>query len=207
MHRCYSHPEKRYVFDEMGCIVEETCPDLKDAEEVFNVWRAWRFAQAYSSLLDKHRDEMKDTVIWNVEKGLKLTGPQISDAEIKRTKLYHHLLHFMGQYDFLILPTCQVPPFDVDQSYIAEINNVKLDTYISWMKACSLISATGLPAISVPCGFTNEGLPVGIQIVGGHRSDLSVPQFAHAFEQRTQTGKIRPPPVENFREAPKTAQV
>ena len=189
---------KRYIFDEMGCIVEDAWPDLKDAEEVFNVWRAWRFAQLYSPLLEKHREKIKDTVIWNIENGLKLTGPQISDAEIKRTKLYHHLRQFMSRYRFLILPTCQVPPFDVDQSYITEINNVKMDTYISWMKTCSLISATGLPAISVPCGFTVEGLPVGIQIVGRHHCDFSVLQFAHAFEQRTQVSKIRPPLVETI---------
>jgi len=184
---------QRPVFKRLGCVVEESSPDLKDADEIFKIWRAWRFALAYSDLLETHRDLLKDTVVWNIEEGLKLTGPQIAQAEIKRTLLYHRIRRFMDQYDFLVLPTSQVLPFDVEQRYVTKINNVKMDTYICWMKSCYFITVTGLPAISLPCGLTPEGLPVGIQIVGRHQSEMRLLQFAFAFEQLTHVGIIRPP--------------
>ena len=134
---------------------------------------------------------MKDTVIWNIEEGFKLTGPQIGRAEKKRTALYHRVREFMEQYEFLILPVSQVPPFDVKQRYVAEINGVQMETYLDWMRSCYYISVTGLPAISVPCGFTPDGLLVGVQIVGRHQDDFGVLQLAHAFEQATQVGRQR----------------
>jgi amidase len=100
---------------------------------------------------------------------------------------------FMERYEFLTLPVTQVPPFDVKRRYVTEINGVELGTYIDWMRSCYYITATGLPAISVPCGFTPEGLPVGVQIVGRHRDDLGVLQLAHAFEQETGFWRQRPP--------------
>ncbi len=183
---------QRSAFEAIGCVVEEGQPDFRDADEVFKVLRAWSFELSYGDLLKTHRDQIKDTVIWNVEEGAKLTGPQISRAESKRTALYHRVREFMEQYEFLILPVSQVPPFSVDQPYISEINGVKMDTYIDWMQSCYFITVTGLPAISVPCGFTPEGLPVGVQIVGRHQADFGVLQLAYAFEQATGIGQCRP---------------
>ena len=156
------------------------------------MWRGWQFESRYAPLLERHRDQMKDTVIWNVEQGQKITGPQIAAAERKRTALYHRVREFMTAHEFLILPVTQVPPFDVTQPYITEINGVKMATYIDWMRSCSYITVTGLPAISVPCGFTPDGLPVGIQIVGRHQDDWGVLQLAHAFEQATGFWKRHP---------------
>ncbi len=102
----------------------------------------------------------------------------------------------MEHHEFLILPVNQVPPFDVKQPYITEINGVKMDTYMDWMKSCYYITVTGLPAISVPCGFTPEGLPVGVQIVGRHQDERGVLQLAYAFEQATAFGKRKPALVE-----------
>jgi amidase len=99
----------------------------------------------------------------------------------------------MERYDYLVLPVSQVPPFDVATPYVTEINGEELDTYIDWMRSCYYISVTGLPAISVPCGFTPDGLPVGIQIVGRHRDELSLLHMAYAFEQATRVGNQRPP--------------
>jgi len=180
------------VFDELGCVVEEATPDLNDADEVFRVLRAWYFNLSLGDLLDDHRHQMKDTVVWNIEEGRKLTGPQIGEAEKKRTLLYHRAREFMEQYDFLLLPVSQVPPFDVKQRYVGEINGVKMQTYLDWMRSCYYISTTELPAISVPCGFTSDGLPIGLQIVGGHHDDMGVLQFAYAFEQSTGTGLRHP---------------
>ena len=184
---------QRRVFESLGCVVEEDEPDLSDADEVFKVLRAWSFELAYGDLLEEHRARMKDTVIWNIEEGRRLSGPVLSRAEQKRTALYHRVRHFMERYEFLVLPVSQVPPFDVKQRYVEEIEGAEMETYIDWMKSCYYITVTGLPAASVPCGFTPEGLPVGVQIVGRRGDDLGVLQLAYAFEQATQFWKRRPP--------------
>jgi amidase len=187
---------RRRVFEDLGCIVEAAQPDFSDADEIFKVWRAWNFELQYAELLKDHRELIKDTVIWNVEEGQKLTGPQIGKAEIKRTELYHRVREFMKNHDYLICPVNQVPPFDINQRWVQEINGVKMETYIDWMKSCYYITVTGLPAISVPCGFTPQGLPVGMQIVGRHNDDFGVLQIAHAFEQATEVWQRRPPVLE-----------
>jgi amidase len=186
---------KRHVFESLGCVVEDSEPDFTDADEVFKVWRAWRFELEYGGLLESSRDQIKDTVIWNIEEGMKLTGPEIGRAERKRTELYHRVQQFMDTHEFLVLPVNQVPPFDVKQRYVTEINGVEMHTYLDWMKSCYYISVIGLPAISVPCGFTPEGLPVGVQIVGRHQDDFGVLQLAFAFEQCTGVWKRRPPQI------------
>jgi amidase len=184
---------QRHVFAALGCIIDDGSPDFSDADDIFKTWRAWRFELRYGELLKTHRHLMKDTVIWNTEAGQHITGPQLARIESKRTELYHRVREFMETYEFMICPVNQVPPFDVQQRYITEINGVKLETYIDWMRSCYFITVTGLPAISVPCGFTPEGLPVGVQIVGRHQDELGVLQLAYAFEQATQCWQQRPP--------------
>jgi len=184
--------KQRHVFEDLGCIVEEGQPDFRDADEVFKVWRAWGFELQFGDLMQDQRELMKETVIWNIEEGQKLTGPRIGRAEIKRTELYHRVREFMATHEFLICPVNQVPPFDIKQPYIDQIDGVPMETYIDWMKSCYYITVTGLPAISVPCGFTPEGLPVGVQIVGRHNDDFGVLQLAHAFEKATGFWQQRP---------------
>jgi amidase len=181
------------VFGDLGCLVAEDEPDFTDADEVFKTWRAWYYELAYGGLLEQHRDELKDTVVEEIEEGRRLSGPQLGEAERMRTALYHRVREFMQTYEFLILPVAQVAPFDVKQRYVTEIEGVPMGTYIDWMKSCYYVTVTGLPAISVPCGFTPEGLPVGLQIVGRHQDDFGVLQLAHAFEQATLFFERRPP--------------
>lgn len=184
---------QRHVFTELGCVVEEAVPDFTDADEIFQVLRAWSFELNHGALLATHREMLKDTVVWNIEQGARLSGPQVAQAERKRTELYHRVRAFLESYEFLILPVSQVPPFDITQRYVTEINGEPMATYIDWMRSCFFISVTGLPAISVPCGFTPEGLPVGVQIVGRHQDDFGVLQLAHAFERATGFWRVRPP--------------
>src|SRR5438093_159967 len=153
---------------------------------------AWSTLSVQGPMLAEHRHQIKDTVIWNTEQGLKLTARELADAEVKRTALYHRVREFMERYEFLLLPTTQVPPFDVAQPYVTEIEGAALPTYIDWMRSCSDITVTGLPAIAVPGGFTPDGLPVGLQIVGRHQNDWGVLELAHAFEQATGVGLRRP---------------
>jgi amidase len=183
---------QRKVFEDLGAIVEDAEPDLRDADEVFKVLRAHTFELSYGHLLSEQRGELKDTVVWNIEQGARLTGPQIGRANRLRTELFHRVRRFMEQYAFLAAPVVQVLPFDVREPYVTQINGQPMHTYLDWMKSCYFISATGLPAASVPCGFSAEGLPVGLQIVGRHRDDFGVLQLAYAFQQRTQFWKTRP---------------
>ena len=184
---------QRPTFEALGCVVEDGQPDFADAREIFQVWRAVAFAAKYGPLLARHRHQMKDTVIWNIEQAGTLGARDVGEAETRRTALYHRVRVFMERYEFLVLPATQVPPFDVTEPYVTEIDGVRLPTYIDWMRVCSDITVTGLPAISVPAGFTADGLPVGIQIVGRHQDEWGVLQLAHAFEQATGFGRRRPP--------------
>ena len=188
--------KQRRAFEALGCIVEEAHPDLTGAEEVFHVLRALGFVQKYAGLLDKHRDRIKDTVVWNIEEGLKLDGSRIARALALRSELYRRMREFMDRYEFLCLPVNQVPPFPVTQQYVDTINGVVLGNYIDWMKTCYYITVTAHPAISVPAGFTDDArpLPVGLQIVGRYRDDFGVLQMAHAFEQAAGVPR-NPPPV------------
>jgi len=186
---------QRAVFAAIGCLIDEAEPDFSDADQVFKILRAWNSESGHGHELDTYRQLMKDTVIWDIEEGRRLSGPQVAWAERKRTELYQRVRAFMETYEFLVLPVSQVPPFDVRQPYVTEINGMPMETYIDWMRSCYYISATGLPAISVPCGFTPEGLPVGVQIVGRHQDEFGLLQIAHAFEQATGFWRQRPPNV------------
>jgi amidase len=177
--------KQREVFEDLGCIVEEGFPDFTDADEIFKTFRAWYFELKLASLLPEHREKMKETVIWNIESGIKLSGPELGRAEVKRTALFHRVREFMQNYDFLALPVSQVPPFPLEQEYVSEINGMKMETYLDWMRSCYYITVTGQPAISVPSGFTDDGLPVGLQLVGRPQDDLGVLQLAYAFEKAT----------------------
>jgi amidase len=190
--------KQRKVFESLGCIVEEAEPDLSGADEVFHVLRAVGFVGRYAELLKQHRDKIKDTVVWNIEEGLKLDGPRVARAMALRSDIYRRMREFMERYEFLLLPVNQVPPFPVTQPYVDTINGMKLGNYIDWMKTCYYITVTSHPAISVPAGFTDDSpaLPVGIQIVGRYRDDFGVLQLAHAFEQATGTWRRRPPVID-----------
>jgi len=174
---------RRSAFELLGCQVEDAEPDLADADDVFKTLRAYSFVTNQGSIVAKHPGLVKDTILWEVEQGSRLSAANVGAAEMKRTALYQRMRQFMERYEFFILPTVQVPPFDVTEEYVKEIGGVKMESYIDWMKSCYFISITGHPAISMPAGFTADGLPIGLQIVGRHQDDWGVLQIAHAFEQ------------------------
>src|SRR6266850_928543 len=183
---------QRKVFESLGCVVVDAEPDFRDANECFVAWRHWATEMSFGDMLATHGDQLNEYVHWHVEEGRKLTGPYLSRVEVKRTALYQRIRGFMEKYEFFILPVNQVLPFDVKMHYPTEIAGVKMENYIAWMKSAYYISAVGNPAISVPCAFSESGLPIGIQIVGRHNDDWGVLQMAYAFEQATNIGKRRP---------------
>ncbi|MCZ6474615.1 MAG: amidase [SAR324 cluster bacterium] len=187
---------QRAVFEQLGCQVEDAHPDLQGASDVFKTLRAWRFALERGEELKEYRHLMKDTVIWNTEQGFKLDGPTVAKAEARRTEFYHRMREFLEDYEYLVLPCNPIPPFPVEQKTVTEIGGVKMATYVDAGALRHVITIVGNPAISVPCGFTPEGLPVGLQIVGRHQKDFELLQIAHAFEQATQFHLRRPPVVD-----------
>jgi amidase len=180
------------MFRRLGCTVAEAAPDFNGATEAFETLRALGFLNRYGALLKERRDALKDTMIWNIEQGLKRTPEQFARATALRSELFHRMRAFLEDYEFLLCPVNQLPPFPVDVEWPREIAGVPLGNYLDWMKSCYYITITSHPAISVPAGFTPEGLPVGLQIVGRYRDDFGVLQLAHAYEQETQHWKRRP---------------
>jgi len=182
----------RSTFESLGCIVEQAEPDFAPAEISFRILRAWNSATTYGQRLREHPEAFKDTLKAEIEEGLRLTGADLARAEIAHGQIWRRFQAFLEKYEYFVLPTTQLPPFDIDTPYPAELAGVKFGNYIDWMKSCWYVSATGNPAVSVPGGFTPEGLPVGVQIVGRDKADFGVLQLAHAFEQATGFGKKRP---------------
>jgi len=184
---------QRGTFEAIGCSVEDASPNLAGADEVFQTLRGIGFVNTFADLLDRDPASLKDTIVWNTEYGRALTGAQVGRAAGIRSQIFARMHTFMERYEFIIAPVNQVVPFPVEQPYPTEIEGVAMESYLDWMRSCSWITVTGHPAISVPCGFTAGGLPVGVQIIGRYRDERGLLQFARAFEQRTQAGLRRPP--------------
>ena len=184
------------VFADLGADVENACPNLDGAMAVFQTQRAASLA-ALGRQLDQQvsdwRRHAKDTAVWNIDKGLALGAEELTEAEIERTQIYRRAAGFFERYDILLCPAAQVAPFPIGDEWVREINGQPMATYIDWMAVCCAITILSAPAISVPGGFTPDGLPVGLQIVGAPGQDLKVLKAARLFEQATGHGKVRPP--------------
>ena len=180
----------------LGCEVDLTSPDLSGAMEIFTVQRAALLSVTGRTLdrsLPDWRQHAKDTAIWNIEQGMALSSEAILNSEVARTRLYGRVARFFETYDALLIPAAQVPPFDAMLDWVHEVDGQTMPTYLDWMAICCMVSVTGLPAISVPAGFTTTGLPIGLQIVGRPHGDLELLRIAHAFETATGWHAHHPP--------------
>jgi amidase len=175
-----------------GVIVEEAHPDLSEAMNCFQTLRAIGFVTGMRQLLVDHRDKLKPEVIWNIEKGLRLTGEEIAVAEAQRGALFRRMSAFLDTYDLLLCPATIVPPFPVEERYVKSCNGIEFQTYVDWLLIVAAITLCACPAISIPCGFTKSKLPVGLQIVAGNRSEAKLLAGAHFIEQVLGIGAITP---------------
>jgi amidase len=174
-----------------GIIVEEAHPDVSETPECAKTLRALAYASK-RPLLEKHRDLLKPEVVWNIEKGLSLTGAEIARAEAQRGEMFRRMRVFFETYDLLLCPTTIVPPFPVEQRYVAECEGVKFESYVDWLMIVHAITLCCCPAISIPCGFTADNLPVGLQIVAPGRGEAKLLAGARFMEQVLGLGAITP---------------
>jgi amidase len=169
-------------FAEAGVVVEEAHPDLCEARECFHVLRAFDFAVTKAELLRNKRDLLKPEVIWNIEEGLKLKVEQIARAEAQRVAMTARTIEFFKAYDLLLTPATIVAPFPVQNRYVAECAGKKFDNYFEWLGIVYAITLACCPALSLPCGFTASGLPVGLQMVAPPRGEARLLAGAKVLE-------------------------
>lgn len=169
-------------FADMGAKVEAAHPDFSEAHDSFDVLRAKNFAVSKKALLDTRRDLLKPEVIWNIEYGLKLTMDDLVRAENARVVMRNRMLAFFETYDLIVTPATIVPPYPVEQRFVAEVNGVAFSNYVRWLAIAYAFTLVGCPAISIPCGFTKDGLPVGLQIVAPPRGEHRLFAAAKALE-------------------------
>jgi len=183
------------VFRSLGARVTAAAPSFAELDDIVLGTRGLSMAAVHADRLERWRGEMQAGLVWNIEQGLALSSRDIGRAERLRTVLWHRVRRFMERYDLLVLPTVAVRPFPIEQPYPTEVDGQPLRNYTQWFFLTYAISVTGLPVISVPAGFTRDGLPVGIQIVGRRRQEAAVLQAAAAFEAAAPWAGSIPPVV------------
>ena len=170
-------------FSELGAIVEHDHPDFSGLQEVFQVHRAMSYAASYGPLLEANRSIFKPEIVWNVEQGLALTADEIMAAMVTRSQIYERAQRFFAQTDLILTPATVVPPYPVEQRFVEQIGDYKFSNYIEWCSIAYAFTIIGAPALSIPCGFTQSGLPVGLQIVAAPRQEARLLSAALAFEK------------------------
>jgi amidase len=169
-------------FEALGATVEETHPDFTGAHEAFQTLRAANFVTGHAAEYPEHKDKLKPDLIWNIEKGMALTCAEIARANQLRSALVSRTAAFFETYDLLLAPTTIVPPFPVGDRTVTECNGQVFETYIDWLAIVFAVTLTSAPALSLPCGFTADGLPVGLQMVGPFHAEAQLLSHAAALE-------------------------
>jgi amidase len=184
------------VFRGLGCDVVEDCPDFSGARETALILRGVRFVAIYGERYQndpEFRRWVNPLVTGNIEDGLKLTVQDIAWAHRQRSEIWVKMKAFFDKYDLLLTPTAPIPPFNAEMKFPTEIAGKPMENYLDWLMLTYAITMTGHPAISVPCGWTEKGLPIGVQIVGRHHGDAALLRAAAAFEQAAPWAGKRPP--------------
>jgi len=184
--------DHRAALEAMGCVIEDVEPDLTAADDAFEVLRGVSFAQAFGPLLETEGDQLKETIRWNTRVGLALTGADVARAVGLQTEMHERMRALLERYDALALPVSQVTPFPVEEEWVTEIAGTAMGSYLEWMRSCSRITVTAHPALALPAGFTPDGLPVGLQLVGRQRGELALLRLGAAIERATGVGHRAP---------------
>jgi amidase len=179
---------QRAAFEAMGCVIEDVEPDLADADEAFDTLRALGFAGAFADIAEHVKPDIAD----NARRGLALDAARIARALALRGDIFTRMRALLERFDFMAAPVTQVAPFAIETPWPREVAGVAMETYTDWFRSCSRITVTAHPAVSLPAGFTDGGLPVGLQLVGRYRDELGLLRLAASFEAATGFGRRRP---------------
>ena len=179
-------------FSDLGAEVTGEAPDFTGALGAFQTLRAALFAVLMEPILKAHREEIAPEIVGNIERGLKLSAAEIFAAERERAALVARMATFFETHDLLVCPAASVAPFPVEQRYVTEIDGQPCETYIDWFSITFALTITGCPVVSLPCGFTAEGLPIGLQLVGKPRGEAALLRAAYRLEQVLDLGTARP---------------
>jgi amidase len=182
------------IFQGLGCEVEEKAPDFSGVKETALVYRGLRYVALYQDRLGdpEFKNLVNPLVAGNIEQGLKFSIRDLARAERQRSDLWQKVKAFFDVYDLLLTPTVPIPPFPAETIFPTAINGKPMESYIDWVMLTYAITMTGLPAISVPCGWTKNGLPVGLQIVGRHHGEVNLLKAAAAYESAAPWADRRP---------------
>ena len=168
--------------EDQGVELVEDAPSLEGLNEIFHVLRSHNYAINFSHLLTKHEDQLSPNVVWNIKEGLKLTNSDVSKAETDRVSLTLNMQLFLNKYDAIITPSTIVPPYPAEQDHVTHCNGHQFENYYQWLAIAYAFTTTLCPAISIPCGFTKTGLPIGMQIATKCQGDALLISIAKHFE-------------------------
>lgn len=180
------------VFADAGAIVEEAAPDLAEADQVFRQMRAFDYEFGWGELVRSRPDLVKSEVIENVALGAAQTGADLQRLARARTRLEGRTREYFDRFDLWLTPTVQTVPFPIEERWPTVVAGEPMGDYLDWMRSVCVVSAMGTPAISIPAGFTKNGLPVGIQLVAPHRGERTLLRAARAYEERTLWAGMHP---------------
>lgn len=188
------HARRR--FEDHGAEVEEVGLDLSAADHAFETLRAIGFLARFGGAadLERLRGVVKDAIVWNIEQGLALDGEAVARAMSIRGELFRTVAAALERFDVIVAPAAQVVPFDAQLEYPTEVDGVPMPHYLGWMRACSRITVSAHPVAAVPGGFTDDGLPVGLQLIGRHRGDRRLLEIAASWELATGLTSRHPGP-------------
>lgn len=175
-----------------GCAVADAHPELGDAYETFQVLRGAAFVANMGALLEQHRDQLKPEVIANAEYGFGLRAADLARAEIAQGEIVRRMARFLGEHEVLVCPTAMTPAIPVEQRYLESLDGVRFEGYLGWLMSTCAVSVTGCPVLALPCGFTRDGLPVGLQVIGAPRSEARLLQIGAWLEQVLEVGPLAP---------------
>ena len=183
------------TFRSGGARLEQACPDMSDVPEIVRLTRGLLMVARHADKLPEHRAVLQAGLVENTEQGLAFSSRDVAQGELLRTRQWHRVREFLATRDVWLTPTTATPPFPIDQPHVTEINGEPVGKAMARSYLTYAVSVLGLPAISIPCGFTRDGLPVGLQIIGKRRGEAAVLRAAAAFEAAQPWAEHRPPVV------------